>query len=386
MSQTVYDAIVVGLGAMGSAAAAHLAQRGQVVLGLEAFAPGHTLGSSHGESRIIRMAYFEHPDYVPLLKRAWELWAELEAQTAQTLLHVTGGLFIGPPDGDLVAGSRRSAEIHGLPHELLDAAAIRARFPQFAVRDGEAGLFEHQSGVLRPERCIDAQTSLARQGGATLHYEEPVMGWSVGADDLVRVHTRVQTYNARRLVVTAGAWASRLLTELDLPLEPERIPLFWIAPQPGAEPLFALESGPVWIWQDPRYGDFFGTPHMDWPGVKVGQHHTGVAIDPSTSDRAIRPTDDVAVREFLARCMPELTGPTVDARVCIYTNTPDRNFLVDLHPRYPNVAFAAGFSGHGFKFAPLIGEILADLVLTGRARAEADFLRLRPERFPTRAV
>jgi sarcosine oxidase len=199
-----YDVIVVGLGAMGSAAAYHLARRGQRVLGLDAFPAGHTLGSSHGETRIIRMAYFEHPDYVPLLKRAYELWSKLETEAKTPLLHLTGGLFVGPTDGDLVPGSKHSAEVHGLPHELLDAAEIRRRFPAFTPREHEVGLFEPQAGVLLAEACVEAHLSLAAQLGAELRHAEPVTKWVVQADD-AQVETPRGRYSAARLVVTANS-------------------------------------------------------------------------------------------------------------------------------------------------------------------------------------
>lgn len=371
---------------MGSAAAAHLARRGRTVLGLEAFSRGHTLGSSHGETRIIRMAYFEHPNYVPLLKRAWHLWRELETLTHQHLLLRCGGLFIGAPDGDLIVGSRHSAETHGLPHELLDATAIRARFPQFQVREDEAALFENQAGMLRAEASLEAQTELALASDATLRWDEPVREWHVASDGQVSVRTDAATYTAERLVITAGAWSSSLLADVDLPLQPERIPLFWVEPQPGTEHRFGPQASPVWIWQDPRLGEFFGIPHLEWPGVKIGKHHTGVNVDPDTVDREIGPDDDADVRRFLSTCVPDLTGPTLSAKVCLYTNTPDKHFVIDRHPRYDNVVFAAGFSGHGFKFAPVIGEILADLAIDGRTRAEAEFLRLKPGRFVPRAA
>jgi sarcosine oxidase len=380
MSIPEYDTIVIGLGAMGSAAAYHLARRGQRVLGLDAYEAGHTLGSSHGETRIIRMAYFEHPDYVPLLRRAWQLWEELERESATRLLHQTGGLFIGPPDGDLVAGSLRSAREHSLPHSLLQADEIRHRFPSFAVRDGEQGLFEERAGVLLAERCITTHLDLAARAGANLRHGEAVRGWSVGKDGEALVQTERGRYLAGTVLVTAGAWAGHLLGSLGLPLQPERMPLFWFAPQRNPE-RFELGRLPVWIYQDPGFGEFFGTPHVEWPGVKAGKHHTGEFVDPNTVDRQVAARDEAPIRAFLERCMPDLAGEVRLGKICLYTDTPDGHFVVDRHPEWPNVVFAAGFSGHGFKFATVIGEILADLATTGQATADADFLRLRPGRF-----
>jgi sarcosine oxidase len=373
-----YDVIVVGLGAMGSAAAYHLARRGQRVLGLDAYEAGHTLGSSHGETRIIRMAYFEHPDYVPLLRRAWTLWEQLERDSATRLLHVTGGLFIGPPAGDLVSGSLRSARAHGLPHTLLDADEIRRRFPVFAPREGEQALFEERAGVLLPEKCLQAHLELAAAAGAVLRHSQPVRGWTARSDE-VCVDTDDGRYTAGALVVTAGAWAGKVLADAGLPLQAERIPLFWFVPCESPEQ-FAIDRGPVWIWQMPELGDFFGTPHLEWPGVKIGKHHSGQAVDADTVDRAISEADEAPIREFLETRMPALAGGVALAKVCLYTNTPDMHFIVDRHPEKPNVVYGAGFSGHGFKFATVIGEILADLATTGRATPDADFLRLTPTR------
>jgi sarcosine oxidase len=368
-----YDVIVVGLGAMGGAAAYHLARRGQRVLGLDAFPAGHTLGSSHGETRIIRMAYFEHPDYVPLLKRAYQLWSELETEARTRLLHLTGGLFVGPADGDLVSGSKRSAEVHGLPHELLDAAEIRRRFPTFAPREHEIGLFEPQAGVLLAEACVEAHLSLAAQHGAELRHAEPLTSWAIRADE-AQVETPRGRYSAAKLIVTAGAWTGKLLHDLELQLLPERIPLFWFEPVRSSDQ-FELGRLPIWIWQQPEFGDFFGTPHVTWPGTKVGKHHSQQYVDPDALDRQVSAADAAPVRGFLERCMPDLAGPIADSRVCLYTNTPDLHFVVDRHARYANVIYAGGFSGHGFKFATVIGEILADLTTDGRATPSANFLR-----------
>jgi sarcosine oxidase len=368
-----YDVIVVGLGAMGGAAAYHLARRGQRVLGLDAFPAGHTLGSSHGETRIIRMAYFEHPDYVPLLKRAYELWSELETEARMRLLHLTGGLFVGPVEGDLVSGSKRSAEVHGLPHELLDAAEIRRRFPAFAPREHEMGLFEPRAGVLLAEQCLEAHLSLAARHGAELHHAEPLTSWAVRANE-AQVETPRGRYRAAKLVVTAGAWNGKLLHDVELQLVAERIPLFWFEPVRNSDQ-FELGRQPIWIWQQPEFGDFFGTPHVTWPGVKVGKHHSQQYVDPDAVDRQASAADEAPLRDFLERCMPDLAGPIADSRVCLYTNTPDLHFVVDRHARYPNVIYAGGFSGHGFKFATVIGEILADLTIDGRATPSADFLR-----------
>jgi sarcosine oxidase len=358
---------------MGSAAAYHLARRGRRVLGLDAFPPGHTLGSSHGESRIIRLAYFEHPDYVPLLRRAYTLWEGLQREADTELLRLTGGLFVGPPDGALVAGSLRSARVHGLPHEVLDAADVSRRFPALRPSPADAALYEPQAGVLYPERCIGAHLRLAAAAGAELRHEERVRQWAATPGG-VQVETDAGRYTAGWLVLSAGAWLGKLLADTRLPLQPERIPIFWMQPRESPE-LFDAARFPLWIWQTDELGFFYGFPHLEWAGVKVGRHHSDEPCDPDMVDRQVKPGDEARVRQFLARCIPALDGPTASSRVCLYTNTPDEHFIVDRHPEFPSVLFAGGFSGHGFKFATVIGEVLADLVTEGAATAAADFLR-----------
>jgi sarcosine oxidase len=366
-----YDVIVVGLGAMGSSAAYQLARRGQRVLGLDAFEQGHTLGSSHGETRIIRMAYFEHPDYVPLLRRAYELWAQTQAEAQVELLRLTGGLYVGLPDSELVAGSLLSARTYGLAHELLSGDDIRRRFPALQPSENEVGLFEDQAGILFPERCIDAHLTLARAAGAELHHAEPVTEWwsDVGG---VSMQTPGGKYSAARLVVTAGARIGKLLPWLNGVVVAERIPLFWF------EPRSDLGQLPVLIWHDAQLGDFYTVPHVDWPGVKLGKHHSADTCDPETVNRDITAADEQPLRAFLEAHIPALNGPVADARVCLYENSPDEHFIIDVNA--DGIVYAGGFSGHGFKFASVVGEILADLATTGRTTPAADFLRLRLDR------
>jgi sarcosine oxidase len=366
------DVIVVGLGAMGSAASYHLARRGLRVVGVDAFAAGHTFGSSHGETRIIRMAYFEHPNYVPLLRRAYALWRQLANASGADLLRITGGIFIGPTAGDLVAGSLRSARAHGLSHTLLDAAEIRRLYPVFAPRDDDAALYEDAAGVLFPERCIAAHLELAAQHGATLLHAQPVTAVEALPDE-VRVRTATASYSAGRVVVTAGAWVSKLLP--DIPVAAERIPLYWFSPRTQPEQ-FEVGRFPICIWGAGDLGDFYLVPHVAIPGVKVGKHHSGEVVDPATVSRTVSEADEAPLRAFLERCIPSLAGPVADSRVCLYENSPDLHFLVDFHPSLPNVIVAAGFSGHGFKFASVMGELLADLATTGHTTPDADFLRL----------
>jgi sarcosine oxidase len=369
------DTIVVGLGAMGSAAAYQLSSRGQRILGLEAFDRGHQQGSSHGESRIIRLAYYEHPDYVPLLRRAYELWHALEAESGEHLLRMTGGLMIGPPDGALVGGAATSARLHGLEHEMLDAADVRRRYPALQVDASEVALWEPQAGILSPERCIGTHLRLAEQHGATLHFQEPLRSWTASGDSVTVVTDR-GSYEAEHVVFACGAWIARVLPDLQLPVQAERIPLFWM--QPAAHPeWFSLDALPIYLWELEAGGaHFYGFPHLEWQGVKVARHHSGEACDPDAVDRSPHPRDEELLRDVLRRCIPALNGEVVHRLVCMYENTPDLMFLIDRHPQHSRVIFAGGFSGHGFKFSSVVGEILADHVTRGRATPNAEFLRL----------
>jgi sarcosine oxidase len=370
----LFDTIVVGLGAMGSATAYQLSRRGQRVLGLEAFDAGHQLGSSHGESRIIRLAYFEHADYVPLLRRAYELWADLEQQSGEHLLRLTGGLMIGPPAGALIGGAAGSARTHNLEHEMLDAAEIRRRYPALNVLDSDVALWEPRAGILSPERCLATHVGLAKAAGARIHYGEPLRSWTASADG-VEVVTEQGTYRAAHAVFTCGAWLAKVLPDLAIPLQPERIPLFWM--QPVAHPeWFSLGHLPIYLWElGGGEGHFYGFPHLEWPGVKVARHHSGEACDPDSVNRTVTPRDEQRLRDVLARCIPALNGSVVHRLVCMYENTPDEHFVIDRHPEFAHVVYAGGFSGHGFKFSSVVGEILADLVIDGRATPNADFLK-----------
>jgi sarcosine oxidase len=372
-TMTDYDVIVVGLGAMGSAALHHLARRGRRVLGLEAFEPGHRLGSSHGESRIIRLAYYEHPNYVPLLRRAYELWADLERDCGEALLRISGGLMIGPPESELVSGARASAEQHGLEHEMLDAGEVMRRYPAFHLGSGDVGLWEPYAGLLRPEKCIEAHVRLAREGGAQTRYAEPVRDWRASSDG-VEVTTDMSRYTAEQVVFTAGARISKLLGQAMPVVRAERVPLFWM--EPSQPELFAPGACPIYMWEMPNaQGHFYGFPHVEWPGVKVARHHSRNFCDPDDVDRTTNVEDERQLREAITGRLPALDTRVVSSAVCLYENSPDAHFLIDRVNDYPNVIYAGGFSGHGFKFASVVGEILADLVTSGAATPDADFLR-----------
>jgi sarcosine oxidase len=363
----VTDVIVIGLGADGSAAAAHLAKRGARVVGLEAFPRGHTNGSSGGLTRVIRLAYYEHPDYVPLLKRAWTLWRELESATGEELLHQTGGVYVGPRDGELVAGSLRSAREHALEHELLDPAALRQRLPLFRFDPEWWGLAEATAGYLLPERAIAAHLALAERQGAELRFEERVTEWTRDGDG-VRVITDRGTYRAAKLVIAAGAWNSDLLPRIAPFLQVKRVPLFWFEPVAEREALAAL---PVYIVDSGLGHGCYGFPYLADQGLKIATHGAGTPTDPDTVDRETHPADEVPIREFIRKRLPVADGPVRMTKVCLYTVTPDEHFIVDVDGP---VAYASACSGHGFKFASVMGEVLADLALDGTTRHPIGFL------------
>jgi sarcosine oxidase len=389
VAEEQYDTIVVGLGAMGSAAAYQLAKRGARVLGIEAFTPAHDLGSSGGLTRIIRLAYFEHPSYVPLLKAAWALWPEIEQESNDHLLEPTGGLYIGRRGSEVLDGSLLSARTHGLDHELLDADESRRRFPAIELDDDMQTLHEPLAGLLFASRCISAHLKLAARHGAELHFEERVTSWK-SVPGGVTVNTTRGSYQAAKLVVAAGAWLPKLMPHLGIPLQVERNALFWF--EPKAEPqIFEKDRLPVWIIEVDTEHAFYGFPMLpEQPasdgtaatpaqGAKVARHHGGWPVDPDAVDRMTNEEDERVVRDYMRHYMPMADGRRLDSKVCMYTNTPDDNFVLGFDPQDDRVLICSPCSGHGFKFSNVIGQICADLVLSGRTRYDVDFLS--PNRF-----
>jgi sarcosine oxidase len=355
------DILIVGLGAMGSAAACQLARRGLRVTGFDRFAPPHDRGSSHGETRIIREAYFEHPAYVPLVQRAYELWDELQQRAGRQLLRPTGGLMIGPENSVLVGGALRSAREHRLAHEILAARTVRERFPGLHPHADMVAVWEPRAGVLFPEDCIAAHLAEAHAAGAALHLEEPILRWEPDGDGVV-VWTERGQYRARRLLLTAGAWVNSLLPGATLPLAVERQVLHWFTPLDAAP--YRPDRCPIHIWETAPHNFFYGFPDLG-TGVKVALHHQGQPTDADSVDRAVAPGEITAMRALLERFLPGAAGPHRASAACVYTNTPDENFWIDWHPAAPQVLIASPCSGHGFKFSSAIGEVAADL-LTGR--------------------
>jgi len=365
------DVLVIGLGAMGSQTLLELARRGVRVVGIDRAHPPHDLGSSHGRSRIIREAYFEDPLYVPLVQRAFARWRDLEAEGDTPLLHVTGGLCLGPTSSRLVTGALTSARQHRLPYERLEADELRRRFPAHRVPDEWVGILEPRAGILDPERCIATALHLARHHGATLHLGEAVTGWTVHANH-VEVRTDRRTLLADRLVVSAGMWMAGLVPMLRAHLTVSRQVLFWFAPRIEATPeAFAPTRFPVFLSEVTPGRIWYGFPDVG-DGVKVAWHHAGpdgpstaLAMGPEGAprvDRTVAAHEVASMRAHLATHLPWADGFLRQTAVCTYTTTPDEHFLIDRAPDTDRVWLASPCSGHGFKFASAIGEALADLV------------------------
>jgi sarcosine oxidase len=371
-----YDAIVVGVGGMGSAAAYHLAGRGLRVLGIERFTIPNEMGSSHGASRIIRLAYFEDPSYVPLLRRSYELWRRLEQEYGEQILHMTGCLHVGAPGTAVFDGCLRSSLEHRLQHEVLTSKQLMERFPAFRLPEGTGGIFEPEGGFLVPEKCILAHASGARAAGAEIHEGETVLGWEAGEHG-VRVTTDLGEYEAGKLVLTAGSWNGKLLPAYADSLAPERQVLAWL--EVSRPEHFQGAAFPVFIMEVPE-GMYYGFPlYADGPpGLKLGRmHHRLEPADPDLLDRqGAGPEDEEVLRSFAARYLPEAAGPARSMAVCMFTNTPDEHFLIDLLPGQPRVVVGAGFSGHGFKFCSVVGEVLADLAADGSTRHDIELFNV----------
>jgi sarcosine oxidase len=377
--------VIVGLGAMGAAVGCELARRGAAVVGIDRFAPPHGHGSTHGRTRIIREAYFEHPHYVPLVQRAYELWAELEELSGTVLYRRTGGVMVGPPDGVLVRGTLASARMHGLEHEELTADALRRRFPALLPEPDHVGVFEPRAGMLLPEAAMRTLLTLARGYGAELRLETHVTGWHVASAGDVVLHTSGGELRAPRVIFAAGPWLNELLADeyghppLRLPLLVERQVSHWFEPAPGAH-AFRPDQCPIGIWEYAPERYLYTFPD-DGHGVKAGIHHEGRIVDPAHVDRVVSTGEELRMRRLLDWCMPGAAHRAVDAAVCLYTNTPDGHFIIDRHPAHEQVMLVSACSGHGFKFAPAIGELVADLLLEGASAFEpAPFAlaRLRP--------
>lgn len=358
---------------MGSATAWQLAQRGYHVLGLEQFNIPHDLGSSHGQTRIIRLAYSEHSSYVPLLYRAYTLWREIQDRAGEQLLYITGALDASPENDWVFQGSKKSCEEHGLSHEILTGPEVNQCFPGYRLPENIMAVFQTDGGYLLPERCIIAHVEAAQNEGAEFRGLEPVLNWTSNGRGVV-VKTSKMTYTADHLVITAGAWIGKMVKELELVVQPERQVLAWL--QPKQIDLFLPDRFPVFNLQVPE-GRYYGLPVHGIPGFKIGRyHHLEEKTDMDDLDRSTHPRDEAVLREFAERYFPDGSGATMSLQVCAFTNTEDGHFILDMHPEYPNVSIASPCSGHGFKFCSVIGEVLADLATSGDTNHDINLHRL----------
>jgi sarcosine oxidase len=369
-----FDVIVAGVGAMGSATVAQLARRGVHVLGLERSSVPNDLGSSGGVNRIIRLAYAEDPRYVPLLRRAYTAWRELEERSGERILVITGGVDAGTPESETVTGSLESCRVHDLPHEILDARELNRRYPGFVLPGGMVGVAQPDAGFVFSERAIAIYAGLAIDDGAEIHGNERVVGWEPGGNGVI-VRTTHGEYRAGRLVLSAGAWMGSLMPPLASLFVPERQVLLWT--QPHHPDRFRVGTFPVFILEAPE-GRFYGFPMAGIPGFKIGRyHHLGEVVDPDMLDRtAIDAEDEEALRAGIRAYLPDADGPTLSFKTCLFTNTPDEHFVIDRYPDVPQVIVASPCSGHGFKFASVIGEILADLAQDREPAFDLSMFRL----------
>jgi len=372
---TGFDVIVVGVGAMGAATCHALAERGVRVLGLERFDVPHALGSSGGHTRLVRLVYYEHPDYVPLLREAYAGWDALGEELGLPVLHRTGAIYLGRPDGDLLSGSLRAVREHGLTHEILDPEGVRERCGPFVVPDRFTALYEADAGFVFSERAIAGFVDRALRRGAEVHGRETVREWHADSAG-VRVVTDRDTYHGGHLVITAGAWTSGLVRDLGVELTVTRQVLGWVWPKTPER--FALGRFTCWAIEDdaPGFqGIYYGFPMTpEVPGLKLAHHAPGPRADPDALDRMPTAADEEDFRPALRAYLPDADGPLLAMRVCMYTLSPDQHFVVDRHPAHSRVTVACGFSGHGFKFAPVVGRALADLATEGSSALPIGFL------------
>ena len=368
-----FDCIVIGVGAMGSSTLYNLAKRGRRVLGLEQFDIPHAEGSSHGVNRIIRLAYYEHPSYVPLLRRAYELWSEIESIAGEQLIYKTGSIDTAPAGHEVFEGSLESCLLHDIPHRVLNHAQINEQFPGYQLPLGHMGVLQQDGGFVLSERSIVAYANAAMSEGAEIHAREVVSGWEPDRRG-VRVFTDRGEYTAERLIITAGAWSSGLIPILEGLAVPERQVLAWLQPIDGS--LYTPEVFPVFnaYFDEGRY---YGFPVFGIPGFKVGRyHHLEEIIDLDSTIKTVNGEDEALLRSAVEKYFPKANGTTMTLKTCMFTNTPDEHFIVDSLPGNTQVVVAAGFSGHGFKFASVIGEILSDLAIKGETEHDIDLLKI----------
>jgi len=372
MSDEIFDVAIMGVGGMGSAAMQALARRGASVCGVEQFAPVHDLGSSHGQTRIIRKAYFEHPDYIPLLHRTYELWQVLERESGTRLMVETGLLAAGLPTSPLIQGLDLCYGEHELPHEKLDSEEVKKRFPQFNLPQGQVAYYDPIAGYLRVEECVRQQIALAEKHGAKLYSNEKVLAWHASTSGIL-LETTHRKISAGQLIITTGAWAAPELQKLGVKLEIWRKVLLWF----DSPDIKRYQEGFPIFYVETEAGGFYGFPAIDDLGLKIAEHEQATPCQsPEEMDREPRDADEALPRSFMISVFPGFEPVRTAGSTCMYTMTPDHHFIIGRHPVHETVLIAAGFSGHGFKFAPVVGEILAGLALDGATRHRIDFLSI----------
>ncbi|MDA4136590.1 MAG: N-methyl-L-tryptophan oxidase [Thaumarchaeota archaeon] len=368
-----YDVIVAGVGGMGSSITYHLAEKGLKTLALERYELNHANGSSHGETRGMRTAYYEHPGYLPLINRALQLWVDLQKKTEKPIIRMTGGVAIGNPEGTLVGGQIAAAKKHRFPHEVLSPGEANDRFQCFHVSKDELCFYTPGSGILWPENSITIHAKLAEEEGAELHFDEPLVKWRE-KDGKVFVSTKKGEYSADKLVFSTGAWLPQLVAEVKLPLTVERQVLFWFKPVRMKE-AFGPDRMPAFNWQEADGRIFYGVANVG-SGVKVARHHGGKTTTPQRVSRKVTKADGVEPSGLVRIGFPNLDPNPAAGRVCLYTNAPDNRFVIDFYPGSKNVIIASPCSGHGFKFSTVVGEVVAELALKGRSKYDLGFVSI----------
>lgn len=367
---------VIGLGATGSAALYQLSRRGARAVGFEQFELGHQRGSSHGPTRIIRLAHYENAAYVPLMRRAYELWRELEFVAKQRLLNLTGLVAIGAPDAEIIRGTLVAAKKNGLPSEILEAPALMRRYPAFRIPQNFTAVLQRDGGFIEAARAIDASIRIAVEAGAQVRTGERVLAVEPRRQS-VRIETDRDRIDCDGAVFAAGPWMRELLPELRLPLRVTRQVVAWFASDNSAQ--FAPDRFPVFILES-GYGQHYGFPAYGRMGLKIAKHHHLLeTIEPDTCARTVTAKDEAVIRAPLARYLPGADGRLLNAQTCLYTMTPDSTFIIDAMPGYRHIVIASPCCGHGFKFSPVVGEILADLAILGAT--EHDIAQFRLQRF-----
>jgi sarcosine oxidase len=368
------DAIVIGLGAMGSAAIYQLAKRGKTVIGIDQFSPPHHYGSTHGESRIIRQAIGEGEHYVPLVLRSYEIFREIEQETGKELLTITGGLTLEREQSAGLMHGRHNfleqavscAQKFNIRHEILEPQDIKARYPQFAITN-ERGYFEYDSGFLRPELCVEAQLRLAENCGATVQTDEKVISIAARGDSEVIVRTSRAVYAAEKAVLTAGPWTAEFLPPAyRQSFKVYRQVMYWFMIRDHCRPAFLPGPFPIFIWifEQGRNFGFYGFPSLDGKTIKLATEQYDVVTDPDKNDRKVSAAEKQSMyTDYIRGRLPGLSDQCESAMSCLYTTTPDANFVIDFHPDSNRIIIASPCSGHGFKHSAAIGEVLAELVV-----------------------